>query len=183
MKLCIENTTLTPFIALAPPIGEPVIHRFADVFQLTQHLYSALDELLHKLNAVKTQIEHIIVAVGPGSFTGIRASLAAALGLGLGLNIPVQGVTTFNLMAYSQNLPNALTTVSTKRDSYYVAQRKGVEPAIWSPTELETYGGDIVGEYKNESTSWITPDGFLKCLKANRLCDPLPLYVREPDVG
>jgi len=39
-------------------------------------------------------IGRIAVAVGPGSFTGIRVGVAAARGFGLALGIPVVGVTT-----------------------------------------------------------------------------------------
>ena len=41
-----------------------------------------------------TDLNRISVSSGPGSFTGIRVGLAAARGLGLGLDIPVVGITT-----------------------------------------------------------------------------------------
>jgi tRNA threonylcarbamoyladenosine biosynthesis protein TsaB len=43
----------------------------------------------------------IVVTVGPGSFTGIRVGLAAARGLGLALDIPVHGVTSFEAAAWA----------------------------------------------------------------------------------
>lgn len=43
----------------------------------------------------------IAVTVGPGSFTGIRVGLAAARGLGLALDRPVLGVTSFDALAAS----------------------------------------------------------------------------------
>src|SRR5258708_36062277 len=46
-------------------------------------------------------LEAIGVTIGPGSFTGIRVGLAAARGLGLALGIPVEGVTSFEAMAWS----------------------------------------------------------------------------------
>ncbi len=65
-----------------------------------------VEELLPMVQAVVTesglefaQLELIAVSIGPGSFTGLRAGLAAARGLGLALNIPVHGVTTLEAVA------------------------------------------------------------------------------------
>ena len=41
-------------------------------------------------------ISKISVSTGPGSFSGIRVGLATARGLGLGLNIPVVGISTLH---------------------------------------------------------------------------------------
>jgi tRNA threonylcarbamoyl adenosine modification protein YeaZ len=41
----------------------------------------------------------ILVDVGPGSFTGVRVGLAAALGLSIGWGVPVQGYSSLALIA------------------------------------------------------------------------------------
>lgn len=41
----------------------------------------------------------IVVDCGPGSFTGVRVGLAAALGLGIGWDVPVAGMTSLALIA------------------------------------------------------------------------------------
>ncbi len=38
-------------------------------------------------------LDLVAVAVGPGSFTGLRAGISVATGIGLGLGLPVMGVT------------------------------------------------------------------------------------------
>lgn len=43
-------------------------------------------------------LELIIVTLGPGTFTGIRVGLAFCKGLGSGLNIPVVGVSTLDVL-------------------------------------------------------------------------------------
>ena len=47
-----------------------------------------------------SDLDVVAVTVGPGTFTGQRIGLAAARGIGLAQNIPVQGVTTLDAMAY-----------------------------------------------------------------------------------
>lgn len=49
-------------------------------------------------------LDLVAVTLGPGSFTGIRAALALAQGIGLGSGIPVVGVTVGEAIAHS--LPN-----------------------------------------------------------------------------
>jgi tRNA threonylcarbamoyladenosine biosynthesis protein TsaB len=44
---------------------------------------------------------HVLVDVGPGSFTGIRVGIAAARGLALGWNIAVSGYSSLALLAAS----------------------------------------------------------------------------------
>ncbi len=46
-----------------------------------------------------TGLDLVVVTVGPGSFTGIRAGLALAHGIGLALDIPVVGVTVGEAIA------------------------------------------------------------------------------------
>jgi tRNA threonylcarbamoyladenosine biosynthesis protein TsaB len=41
----------------------------------------------------------ILVDCGPGSFTGVRVGLAAAIGMGLGWNVPVAGCSSLALIA------------------------------------------------------------------------------------
>lgn len=47
----------------------------------------------------KGRADRITVALGPGSFTGLRVGLAAARALGLAWNVPVQGYPTLALIA------------------------------------------------------------------------------------
>jgi len=62
-------------------------------------LFAALDELLTTAGLERTSIQAIGCDVGPGSFTGVRAGLAAAKGLALGLGAPLVGVGSLEALA------------------------------------------------------------------------------------
>lgn len=66
------------------------------------HAEQLVETVEAALAAAGTQfadIGRIAVAVGPGSFTGIRVGVAAARGFGLALGVPVMGVTTLEALA------------------------------------------------------------------------------------
>jgi len=58
-----------------------------------------LDDLLTRSLQRVEHIESIIVATGPGSFTGLRVGLSAAKGFCQGLHIPIIGVSSLGAMA------------------------------------------------------------------------------------
>jgi tRNA threonylcarbamoyladenosine biosynthesis protein TsaB len=62
-------------------------------------LLATVDQLLTTLRMDKDSLDAVCVTRGPGSFTSLRISLAVAESLGMGLNIPVYGVDTLQLIA------------------------------------------------------------------------------------
>ncbi|MEM1305961.1 MAG: tRNA (adenosine(37)-N6)-threonylcarbamoyltransferase complex dimerization subunit type 1 TsaB [Pseudomonadota bacterium] len=67
-------------------------------------LASALANLAHRADAALTDIGQIVVVNGPGSFTGVRAGLALALGLraGAGAQPQIYPVSTFDALYHAQ---------------------------------------------------------------------------------
>lgn len=80
-------------------------------------------------------IDAIGVVVGPGSFTGIRLGIAYAKGLAMGLNIPVVGISAFDL--YLAATPDAFVAIDSGRGDFFVAA-PGLEPCTMEIEELET---------------------------------------------
>jgi tRNA threonylcarbamoyl adenosine modification protein YeaZ len=62
-------------------------------------LMGVIDEVLAEAKASYADLASIAVCVGPGSFTGIRVGVSAAIGFGVALNIPVIGVTSLQALA------------------------------------------------------------------------------------
>ena len=66
----------------------------------TAELHPALQDLLRQTGLTPSDLSGIVVAIGPGSFTGIRVGMATAKGLAMGLGIPMVGVETLEVAAY-----------------------------------------------------------------------------------
>ena len=62
-------------------------------------LTEKIDAMLKKAGVDYAALQYIAVGCGPGSFTGIRVGLAAAVGYGLALGVPVYGVSSLEAMA------------------------------------------------------------------------------------
>jgi len=60
---------------------------------------AAIDRLLSDASWTVADLEGLAVAVGPGSFTGLRVGLSTVKGLALALSIPVAAVPTLDAMA------------------------------------------------------------------------------------
>lgn len=111
LLLALETSTTTGSIALveaeteegASPgwkiLGESTLNSPASH---SERLMPALDRLLGDAGRSIRDIQGIALALGPGSFTGLRIGAATAKGLAFALKIPVAGVPTLDALA--QNL-------------------------------------------------------------------------------
>jgi len=73
-----------------------------------------IDELFRSSNRKPQELVGVIVAAGPGSYTGLRIGVATAKGLCYALNIPIVSLNTLELMAYQ-----FLEMESVKKDIHY----------------------------------------------------------------
>ena len=97
------------------------------------------DELLREACLDQSDLSHMTVGTGPGSFTGIRIGLAAARGLAFALQIPVAGVST--LEALAAGAPGAVPVIDAKRREVFVL-RDG-SPQVLAPADLELPPGTV----------------------------------------
>jgi tRNA threonylcarbamoyladenosine biosynthesis protein TsaB len=75
---------------------------------VAEALPAAVAACLAEAGIAASQLDAIAVTIGPGSFTGLRASIALAEGLGSTARVPVHGMSlteTFMAQAASQALP------------------------------------------------------------------------------
>ncbi|SEK66716.1 tRNA threonylcarbamoyl adenosine modification protein YeaZ [Roseovarius azorensis] len=93
-----------------------------------ERLMPLLEEVLAAGGATWSDLTRIGVGIGPGNFTGIRISVAAARGLALALGIPAIGISTLDAIR-ALNGPACLPAVPAPRDQVYV-QRPGAAPDL-----------------------------------------------------
>ena len=90
-------------------------------------IFGLVDELMTESSMTIDRIDGIAVAIGPGSFTGLRIGLAVAKGIAVSNNIPVVGISTFEVIA-SRLLPKLnrfFLMAPVRRGEYYVYQVSG----------------------------------------------------------
>jgi tRNA threonylcarbamoyladenosine biosynthesis protein TsaB len=97
--LAVETSTMAGAVALledARVVGESLL----DVRTThSERLMLAIDRVLADAGWEARHLNALAVAVGPGSFTGLRIGLAAVKGLALALRCPVVAVPTLDAMA------------------------------------------------------------------------------------
>ena len=68
----------------------------------TVELIPAIKDMLTKTQTKPSSLTGVGVALGPGSFTGLRIGLSAAKGIALGQNLPVAGIPSLEILAAAQ---------------------------------------------------------------------------------
>jgi tRNA threonylcarbamoyladenosine biosynthesis protein TsaB len=113
--MAVETSTLAGGVALFD--GERLIGEYLLDVRVThsERLMPAIDRLLRDSGWTPASLEGIAVAVGPGSFTGIRIGLSAVKGLAWALGIAVAAVPTLDALAAS--LPFAALPVCPVLDA------------------------------------------------------------------
>ena len=93
------------------------------------------ERFINECGAKWSDISATGIVVGPGSFTGIRIGIAYTKGLAMGLNIPVVGISLFEL--YLAATPDAFVAIDSGRGDFFVAA-PGLAPCTMEIEELET---------------------------------------------
>ena len=64
-----------------------------------QRLLPLVDDVLAQAGVARQALDGLAFGRGPGSFTGIRIALSMVQGIALGLDIPVLGVSSLEMLA------------------------------------------------------------------------------------
>lgn len=99
--LNIETSTEVCSVALTSE-GQVLDHRENYVGQTHATLLSQyVKEMLDYARSRELKLDAIAVSIGPGSYTGLRIGLSEAKGLAFGLDVPLIGVNTLQLLTVS----------------------------------------------------------------------------------
>ena len=84
-----------------------------------ERLIPLLEELLSEAGRTWADLDAIAVGIGPGNFTGVRISVAAARGLALGRGIAAIGISTLEALAFGQK-GEVVVVQDARREAGYV---------------------------------------------------------------
>jgi tRNA threonylcarbamoyladenosine biosynthesis protein TsaB len=114
-------------------------------------LLPRVEETLRAQRVTPAQLDAVAIALGPGSFNGVRAGVATAKGLALALGIPVVGVPTLDAMAWGARLASGevWALLDAGRGEVYAAAYDTTAPQAetWAPRALAAEPGAEPGGY------------------------------------
>ena len=102
MLLAVDTSTQTIGIALYDDPTVVAEMQWTSPYHHTVELTTAVEQLMKRSRVKPEQLSLLAVALGPGTFTGLRIGLAFIKGLSLALRQPVIGIPTFDYMAAAQ---------------------------------------------------------------------------------
>jgi tRNA threonylcarbamoyladenosine biosynthesis protein TsaB len=156
-----------------------------------------VDALLRRGGVRDSQLEGLVVGIGPGSFTGLRMGLATARALALSLELPLAGVSTLDALA--AGAPGAVPVIDARRREVFTLLDG--RPAVLAPANLpveagRAYVGDGARGYREvieAAGGEVPPDESDVHLPRARFHAQLarnfglpeavePMYLRVPDV-
>ena len=93
--------TATDWVGLALHDGNAILAEFGWRSRRTQtvELAPAVAQLWARTGITAANLDAVAVAVGPGSYTGLRVGLALAKGIALAHKLPLIGVPTLDIVA------------------------------------------------------------------------------------
>jgi tRNA threonylcarbamoyl adenosine modification protein YeaZ len=141
---------------------------------------------------------HILVGVGPGSFTGIRVAIAAAQGLAIGWDAALSGMSSLTLLAAGADAPaDVAAAVQGGHGELFVQQFDGVAPTSElrnaSPADAARLitAQLVVGSGARQLVEargwgealelWPSAANALRMPEPLRALPPKPVYARAPD--
>ena len=144
----------------------------------------AISKLVAKaLDHIKadTKIDEVIVGMGPGPFTGLRAGIAFAQSFALARGIKCVGVCSLDAIATQISDPDFIVAVDARRrEIFYARYTSGLrigEPKVCQPVELANMQLPIYGEADGE---YPDPTAFIEIAATGKTYEQ-PIYVRRPD--
>ena len=120
-----------------------------------------------------SDVDEVVVGMGPGPFTGLRVGIAFAHSFALAREIPVRGVCSLDAIAAQINEKDFIITVDARRkEVYWALYTDGVrvgEPAVNFPADVS--GAPIYADLYPDMKALVKLPGNIT----------EPIYLRRPD--
>ena len=141
----------------------------------------ALPELVAQGLKIESKIDQVIVGMGPGPFTGLRAGISFAQSFALGRGIPWQGICSLDAIASQISESDFNVAIDARRkEVFYARYTNGLrigEPKVCQPSQLAAFDIPIYGDASNQFPD---PTAFIAIAESGTTYLQ-PIYVRRPD--
>jgi tRNA threonylcarbamoyladenosine biosynthesis protein TsaB len=130
-----------------------------------------VDELLRSTGVEREEIQCLAVALGPGSYTGIRSAIALAQGWELALGVPLLGVSSIEALAalaLARGFQGELVLlVDAQRTEFYLAQYRAGPGGVEMRKPLQLVGRSTVLELQQQGAVLLGADA--SCVAAGAI--------------
>lgn len=128
---------------------DPSIEIFEKIEKLIANFYQKHHKQnLQSKNEILAQIQEICIIKGPGSLTGLRIGSSIALGLSMGLNIPIKGISIWDLLLKEHPKSHIFFYTGTKKWMHRYNENNSQKEQILEKDEVDTL--------INTEISWIS---------------------------
>lgn len=121
--LSIDTTSMLGSVALTDGKRLIVQEQQGVIGTHSERLLVTVDHLLKLAKWELSCLEGVAVAIGPGSFTGLRIGIATAKGMALALNIPIVGISSLESLARNGDVFDGVVVplIDARRGEIYAA--------------------------------------------------------------
>lgn len=191
MILALDTSTDMLTVALSVESKIYCRHQLAPK-QHGELLLKWIQELIEEADITLSQLEKIIVGVGPGGFTGIRVGVGVAQGVAFAHDIPVVAISSLQCIAHRAAKDFSHSKILVQQDArmgevYWGAYDNGVsvvKDQITKPEDLMVAkeGWLTVGDYQTEKKAYPNAASLLELgaseagVSAEQV---LPVYLRD----
>ena len=138
----------------------------------------ALGALIERARGLD-DVDHVIVGMGPGPFTGLRVGIIFAQGFAKARNIPCIGVVSLDAIASALELSTetVISIDARRKERYWARYDKSSE-------RISEISVSQVADVPSGITDAIpTPLGLARAAENSRSIRQAPMYLRKPDAA
>lgn len=157
--LVIDTCTSSLIISIIQNDKILAIHEEKLNSDMSTKIIPVMQELFNNLNMEPKDIDKIFVAVGPGSFTGIRIGVTVAKTFAWSLNIPIVPFSSLELMATTNIKEDYIVPIINARRDFVYA---GIYDEHLTVIEKDKYISieDLKNKLQDKNYSFVSYDTF-----------------------
>lgn len=133
----------------------------ATIFQFNRKIgaLALLETVFKKADAERSEVERIVIGLGPGSYTGIRSSIALAQGWALGAEVELCGVPSVDAIARGANVKGEfMVLLDAQRGEFYTKHFRRTAEGLTETSELKIEERETVESAAKSGVRLVGPE-------------------------